>query len=127
MPHRIFEDEEGKSCQVWEVHPERAERRVRDRRVATIPYAGPERRKAERRVRSELRTHLSADLVHGWLAFHSQSERRRYSPIPPRWDELPSSELAALWREAHVVNPLPSLPVPDIAPPANGLSHVFKD
>lgn len=36
---------------------------------------------------------VSADLQSGWLTFESGSDRRRFAPIPPDWEE---SSVAAL-------------------------------
>ena len=43
---------------------------------------------------------LPPDLREGWLAFQSDLERRRLTPIPDMWEELPDEELLRLMRQA---------------------------
>ena len=45
--------------------------------------------------------HLRPELSEGWLAFKCDQERRRVTPVPEGWDELPDAELVALWEVAE--------------------------
>lgn len=119
MPIRSFRTDEGVTWQVWNVMPGRRdipERRMGyDRRSPdpVIRYTGPERRaSADRRQPLPF---LSPDLATGWLAFECSTEKRRLTPIPQRWEQLPDTELARLCAEARPVVPLiqpekPSIP-----------------
>lgn len=49
------------------------------------------------------RMYLPEALAKGWLTFQCAEERRRIIPVPEGWDELPDSELIALWRSADRV------------------------
>ena len=49
------------------------------------------------------RQHLARHLSNGWLAFHSNGERRRLAPIPTGWFSLPLSGLRSLLDQAVVV------------------------
>ena len=92
-------------CDAWDVIPSWGERRVLQRRQKDIgpPMQTGERRKAERRQKRGIRIALTAGLAGGWLAFESDSERRRLVPIPGGWHELAETELRRLWREAEVL------------------------
>lgn len=106
MAHRTFVDQKGTSWQVWEVHPSSVERRMHDRRVRQRPREDDDRRRGrDRRQRHEQRIYLGAELSQGWLAFDSGREKRRYAPIPPEWERLPSAKLAELCQAAKVVRP----------------------
>ena len=100
MPLRMFQDDGGREWRVWEVRPLRPERRVSDRRAAPSDVPTERRAGADRRVLAETRVRLTHGLTHGWLAFDSDSEKRRLAPIPMGWDALPDGVLAALCREA---------------------------
>lgn len=110
MPIRSFQTEEGVTWQVWNVVPGRpdvAERRGGyDRRSPdpVIRYTGPERRSTEDRRRPP--GFLSPHLASGWLAFECPTEKRRLTPIPRLWEELPDTELERLCRQARPVPPL---------------------
>lgn len=113
MPIRSFQADDGVTWQVWNVMPGRrdvTERRVGfDRRSPdpVIRYTGPERRStADRRKPSAF---LSPQLATGWLAFECPTEKRRLTPIPQHWEELPDTELERLCAAAR--------PVPPIQPP----------
>jgi len=80
MAHREFRDERGQLWEVWDVVPER-----RDRRSGAA---------------------VSGDLARGWLVFASPLERRRYAPLPDRWSEA-SDEQLNVWRSAARPVPLP--------------------
>lgn len=104
MPYRTFADDQGKSWEIWEVRPERVERRGADRRGEGSQWDGPERRVAEdRRQRMESRLRLTHPLADGWLVFKSDEEKRRLAPIPPNWDRCQGRELRELWEKADVI------------------------
>lgn len=105
MAYRTFVDPMGATWQVWEVRPTTVERRLGERRSAKHPYTGPERRSGqERRAVREQRVSLGAELAHGWLAFHSASEKRRYAPIPHNWATFSSAQLTELCAQAKPVS-----------------------
>jgi hypothetical protein len=110
MPIRSFQTGEGVTWQVWNVMPGLhavPERRVGyDRRSPdpVIRYAGPERRANEDRRKPP--PFLSPQLATGWLAFECPTEKRRLTPIPQHWEQLPESELERLCGEARPVPPL---------------------
>ncbi|MGI9140793.1 MAG: hypothetical protein ACR2GJ_06780 [Gemmatimonadaceae bacterium] len=105
MPYRTFADEQGKSWEIWEVRPERVERRGQDRRRDNpTAWPGTERRRAsDRRQRPDSRLASSHPLAHGWLVFKSEDEKRRLAPIPPDWDSCHGHELHDLWAKARVI------------------------
>lgn len=105
MPYRTFADEQGKSWDIWDVRPERVERRGVERRQEDAkPWAGPERRVAdERRQERESRVRLTYPLSEGWLVFKSDEEKRRLAPIPPHWESLRGQELRELWENADII------------------------
>ena len=100
MAHREFRDERGQLWEVWDVVPERRDRR-----------SGAERRRRaretfDRRKLRVLSAAVSGDLARGWLVFASPLERRRYAPLPDRWAEA-SDEQLNVWRSAARPVPLP--------------------
>lgn len=105
MSYRTFADDNGRSWEVWDVRPERLERRDGERRQERpTPWTGLERRVADdRRQNSEVRLRLSHLLSEGWLVFKSDHERRRLSPIPANWETLRAQEIRALWEQAEVI------------------------
>lgn len=105
MAYRTFADDNGRSWEVWDVRPERVERRDEERRQdRPTPWTSLERRVADdRRQQSEVRLRLSHLLSDGWLVFKSDHERRRLSPIPANWETLRAQELRALWEQADVI------------------------
>lgn len=105
MSYRTFADDSGRSWEVWDVRPERVERRDGERRhERPTPWTGLERRVADdRRKTSEVRLRLSHLLAEGWLVFKSDHERRRLSPIPANWETLRAREIRALWERAEVI------------------------
>ena len=99
MAHREFEDDKGRVWTVWEVRPDRRERR-----------AGEERRKRprgtpDRRQQQLLLAIVGGDLARGWLAFETRGERRRYTPIPDAWLAASDDDLRTIWRSAVSVPP----------------------
>lgn len=105
MPYRTFADEHGKSWEIWDVRPERVERRgVERRQEMEKPWAGPERRGADdRRQVRQFRVRLDYPLSEGWLVFKSDEQKRRLAPIPPHWESLRGQELIQLWQKADVI------------------------
>ena len=105
---RVFRDDTGTEWTAWEVQPGQfvigaAEQRTgRDRRVAPAPDPIIERRRGdERRVHPRrVLTLLGQELARGWLAFQAGGVRRRLSPVPAGWDQLPDANLAALCARA---------------------------
>src|SRR5689334_15276800 len=105
MGRRNFRDGSGTTWDVWEVLPtqllahEPERREGPDRRGTPAPDTDPpvERRHLARRV---------ADVPlfqHGWLAFRSESERRRLSPIPANWTQADLDDLCRYVAEASPV------------------------
>lgn len=104
MPYRTFADEQGRSWEIWDVRPERIERRGTERRQERpTPWTGPERRVSDRRRKREARMRLTYPLSEGWLVFKSDEEKRRLTPIPANWDSLRGQGLRALWEQAEVI------------------------
>ena len=102
MASRTFVDAEGVTWQVWDVHPELAERRTAERRreAKAPPATSSDRRAAERRHRAEKRVSVRPGFENGWLAFDSPIGMRRLAPIPPEWTSFPDGLLAELCRQA---------------------------
>jgi hypothetical protein len=104
MSYRNFLDSENRRWEVWLVLPTAAERRKRERRVATATgssaqYTGDERRKTpSRRLNPFHRQSLvQPGFENGWLCFESgEGEKRRLAPVPKSW-ETASSEQLQLW------------------------------
>lgn len=104
MAYRTFVDNRNTYWQVWDVRPERMERRSMERRRGDSgDWNGPERRTADRRRLDQRRIVLDNGLGSGWLVFESKSEKRRLSPIPTAWDTSSESGLRALCEKAKVV------------------------
>jgi hypothetical protein len=100
MPHREFRDERGQLWEVWDVVPERRDRR-----------RGTDRRKQaretfDRRKLRVLSAVITGDLAKGWLVFASKFDRKRYTPLPESWIEADDEQLRA-WCAAAVSIPLP--------------------
>jgi hypothetical protein len=105
MPYRTFADEAGRSWEIWDVRPERIERRGGERRQERpTPWTGLERRVTDdRRQKREVRMRLNYPLSEGWLVFKSDEEKRRLSPIPQGWENFRGRDLRALWEKAEVI------------------------
>src|SRR5687767_6149683 len=105
MPYRTFADDQGKSWEIWDVRPDRVERRAGERRAERPdPWDGPERRvEQDRRQRAEARLALMPPLDEGWLVFKSDDEKRRLAPIPPNWESFRGQQLRELWESADVI------------------------
>ncbi len=100
MGHRTFVDADGVTWEVWDVHPQLAERRRSARRSAPSrlgAVARDLRAGIDRRRRKEVRIPVREGYEHGWLAFDSTLGSRRLAPIPPGWDTLPASRLLEFW------------------------------
>ncbi len=106
-PHRVFRDDGDVVWNAWDVIPAWGERRVSERRNRTEgpPAHAGERRHRERRTAHGIRIALTPRLAKGWLAFESESSRRRLAPIPHEWHELPDDDLRELWRGAEQLPP----------------------
>ena len=52
------------------------------------------------------RSIVTAPYAEGWLCFESREGKRRLTPIPEGWDELPRERLCMLLRAADRVVPL---------------------
>ena len=102
MPHRTVRDPDGVAWEVWEVRPAWAERRVATRRGSAAPIkpAAELRRGHDRRQVNEARPRVGTGLEAGWLVFASAFEKRRVTPIPIEWEELPDDALVGLSRGA---------------------------
>lgn len=122
MPYRTFADEKGTSWDVWDVRPVRPENRFLDRRGGEAgdtldDWSGEDRRTGtDRRKEHEFRARLSPAMIHGWLVFQSEAEKRRLAPIPESWDEYDKQRLLELWNRAQVI------PAPSRVPVGNGRS-----
>jgi hypothetical protein len=99
MAHREFEDDRGRHWDVWDVIPERRDRR-----------GGADRRKSareafDRRKMRLLSAVITGDLAKGWLVFSTTLERQRYSPLPEGWTGATLAQLLLWWEAAK---PLPA-------------------
>lgn len=116
MTFRNFTDASGVSWSVWDVRPQGADRRRgRERRSRGIDDPGVDPPVIDERTGSERRRREAEEaprfgigdiLSEGWLAFESPAERRRLSPIPPRWEIASESELADLCSRASAARSL---------------------
>ena len=104
MAYRTFVDNRSTYWQVWDVRPERMERRSMERRKEpSAGWKGVERRGGDRRRLNQKRIVLDNGLGSGWLVFESKSEQRRLAPIPMDWDKGSESQLRFLCEKATVV------------------------
>lgn len=105
MAYRTFVDKRSTYWQVWDVHPQRIERRSVDRRKQPAgAWTKPERRKNDRRKIEQKRIVLQDGLGSGWLVFESKSEKRRLAPIPADWATATESHLRYLCESAQIVS-----------------------
>lgn len=96
---RSITDRAGVSWTVVEIHPQRTERRMAERRRRPVGALPMERRRAERRVATQYRMRLAPEYAHGWLLLVSSvGDRRRIAPIPPRWATFSDTALELLTR-----------------------------
>lgn len=105
MAYKTFVDTRNAYWQVWDVRPDRMERRTMERRRGgSGEWKGVERRSGERRRLDERRIILDNGLGIGWLVFESKSEKRRLTPIPQDWDTSTEAQLRVLCDNAKVVH-----------------------
>ena len=93
---RQFADEHGVVWVVWDVHPDDLGRMIYDRRTSQRAES-PVKASADRSgdVASSDRS-VDPELQRGWLCFQTGTEKRRFTPIPPQWEELPDSVLRVM-------------------------------
>src|SRR4051812_43544259 len=89
MSHRSFEDRAGRRWEVWDVYPERV-------RVWLDADRKRDTEEGPRLINASPYLQVPADMQRGWLAFQSEGECRRLSPIPATWPVLPDDVLAEL-------------------------------
>ena len=100
MALRDFIDSTGTRWTAWDIPPVRSftpPRGGAERRVAPSSGHAPERRSGIDRRRRQ----VPAQLLHGWICFESEAEKRRLVPPPPGWEEASPDELDAMCREAR--------------------------
>lgn len=122
MAYRTFVDAHGVRWTVWTVYPTVTELRPGDApRTGTTPLgvtpvagsravgagtlAEPAGGSASASAAADgapsgARTVVAPGLERGWLAFESETEKRRLAPIPEGWTELSDQALAALCARA---------------------------
>jgi hypothetical protein len=105
VSYRKFLDSENQRWEVWLVLPTAAERRRKERRVATGPgsasYGGHERRKTPSRRLNPFHREsvVQPGFESGWLCFESEEgEKRRLAPVPESWEGASSEQLQAWCR-----------------------------
>jgi len=88
LTHRRFTDQQGKTWDVWQVHPAAAERRFSQRRVNDEDRTDAAERRSgvDRREERLARALIAPEFTYGWLCFETQGEKRRLAPVPDRWD-----------------------------------------
>ena len=97
MALREVRDDRGELWRVWDVAPERRDRR-----------RGGERRRNPRETQERRRIQLLSAAVRGefrtgWLVFESTAEKRRLCPVPPDWLGLSDRTLLDLLSRAAPV------------------------
>jgi hypothetical protein len=90
---RQFTNDDGVTWVVWDVHPEDLGRTIYDRRSVTASSDGSLRADGPSR-RNERAVH--PELQKGWLCFQAGTEKRRFTPIPADWSELPDAALRVM-------------------------------
>lgn len=87
MARRQFRDSNGTQWNVWDVIPDDAlGASMYDRRGRTRPAS----------AEGVAPIPLDPALARGWLCFQAGDERRRFAPIPVKWDELPDGVLRVM-------------------------------
>ena len=81
MAHRVFRDAESVEWQVWAVIPANVQGLLRNR------------------------SSVHREFQSGWLAFLSDTSRRRSMPILPDWDTMTDEALAAELARSEPVRP----------------------
>ncbi|MGH7651142.1 MAG: hypothetical protein ACREMS_04805 [Gemmatimonadaceae bacterium] len=106
MPYKSFQAPDSEKWSVWRVIPTSAERRRKDRRVASAAasasYAGIERRRTPDRRSHSIGTRalMLPGYENGWLCFESErGEKRRLVPVPDSWETAAADKLW-LWCRA---------------------------
>ncbi|MDQ3698428.1 MAG: hypothetical protein M3373_10470 [Gemmatimonadota bacterium] len=94
MSIREFTDAAGRAWQVWATVPATPREEQLFRQSARL-VADAKRRAAAPSER------FSTGREDGWLTFMTGEEKRRLSPIPPRWAEATDAELAGLLARAQ--------------------------
>jgi len=98
---RQFTTEDAVVWVVWDVHPGDLGRVTYDRR-ATNSSVDSDGSSAKSGRRDDGIVH--PELQQGWLCFQAGTEKRRFTPIPPDWHELPDSALRVM---LEVATPAP--------------------
>lgn len=93
---RQFFDAHGVPWDVWEVSPHDLSRVDYDRRGGSRAHGDAPR---------QLTVSVYPELREGWLCFQSNSEKRRFAPIPPDWYDLPDPVLRVM---LEVATPAPA-------------------
>lgn len=96
MAYHEFSDEKGERWKVWDVTPDESIFAVRTPTPSSQARLGEERSQ-------QAKGEVTPSRSRGWLAFQSNEENRRLSPIPPRWEEASDADLAAYLRKANPV------------------------
>jgi hypothetical protein len=96
MAYREFLDEHGRMWKVWDVNPDEQVSIAR-----TTPAESHDRLRAERS--EQARSEVTPSRTRGWLAFQSDRESRRFSPIPQGWENASESQLSDYLHRASPV------------------------
>jgi len=100
MALRDFIDSDGTRWTAWDIPPVRAfhpQRAGAERRVAPAVARTPERRSGDDRRKRQ----IPPQLLHGWVCFESEAEKRRLVPPPPGWADASHAELEGYCRQAR--------------------------
>lgn len=89
MTYREFVTLDGRIWEAWEVRPIAIERRLNDDRRQHSRFSHDRRS-------SELQFKMHGSLREGWVTFQCGQDKRRITPIPAGWGELPDAGLVAL-------------------------------
>lgn len=113
MPHRKFEDRQGKVWDVWQVQPTSLERRLIQRRVKDEERvdAAERRTRHERREERLSRSPVATEFASGWLCFETMGEKRRLAPVPEGWDRADDETIKQWCSVAKPVMRRPSGPI----------------
>ena len=102
MSYRAFRDSHGTEWQTWDVVPQLAERRGRDRRISRSASPVERRGALDRRMIVGRRPMLNRAMNDGWLCFEARAEKRRLTPIPNDWLHCTEEQLEEYCRSANV-------------------------
>jgi hypothetical protein len=94
VPLRVFVDAMGVTWRAWDVQAAVARRQIHRRKRQVMEYDGTERRRRRDRRFRRARTPVA------WLAFASETEKRRIYPIPAGWESAPVDDLRRWCSEA---------------------------